>query len=269
MQPVRLWLTMARLSDGSDMEDWQGYLLLFLVGCISGTLNVIAGGGSFLTLPMLIFLGLPPSVANATNRVGIVMQNIGAVWGFSRHRLVEWRDLVWAGLPATAGSVLGTWAALWVSDDAFRRILAFLMVAVTLWTLLNPVTGKPGEGPVSLTPSRRLLVGTLFFLIGIYGGFVQAGAGFFILAATTLAGLDLVRGNAVKTTTVLSLTVLSLSIFASQGRIHWGAGLLMGSGMVLGALVGVRLTVLRGHGWIKAVVTTAIIVFAVKLGFFG
>ena len=110
--------------------DWWKYVSLFGVGLVAGTLNVIAGGGSFLTLPFLIFLGLPPTVANGTNRIAILVQNVGAVWGFHRHGLVEWRLLPVAAVPALLGALGGTWAAIAIGDRAFQRVLAALMVEI-------------------------------------------------------------------------------------------------------------------------------------------
>jgi len=83
------------------MEDWIPYAILFLAGGVAGVLNVVAAGGSFLTLPLLIFLGLPASVANGTNRVAILLQNIGAVWGFHRYGVLDWRAILWAAIPPT------------------------------------------------------------------------------------------------------------------------------------------------------------------------
>ncbi|NJL27077.1 MAG: sulfite exporter TauE/SafE family protein, partial [Thermoanaerobaculia bacterium] len=85
------------------MPDWLQYLLLAAAGAVSGTLNVVAGGGSFLTLPILIFLGLPPGVANGTNRISILLQNAVAAWSFDRYGVLDRRSLVWAAVPATAG----------------------------------------------------------------------------------------------------------------------------------------------------------------------
>ena len=103
------------------MEHWSSYFLLFGVGSVAGSLNVVAGGGSFLTLPVLILLGLPPTVANGTNRVAVVLQNVGAVWGFSRHGMIDWRYLLWAALPASFGAILGAWAALRASRTKASR----------------------------------------------------------------------------------------------------------------------------------------------------
>lgn len=247
------------------MESLFGYLLLFLVGCVAGTLNVIAGGGSFLTLPILIFMGFPAIIANGTNRVGLLFQNVGAVWGFHRHKVLDWRSLAWAALPAAVGSIFGVWIAFSVGDTAFKNILAFLMVVITLWSLwtqaIQPIPVKAGFRPGS---ERFLLLGG-FLLIGVYGGFVQAGVGFVFLALTTHAGLDLVRGNAIKVLSILALILVSLSLFAWQGKVDWLTGSVLGAGTLLGGQIGVKLTILKGHQWIRVVVTITVILFAVKL----
>ncbi len=246
------------------MPDWLPYLILAVIGFVSGTLNVIAGGGSFFTLPILIFLGLPATVANGTNRIGVLMQNAGGVWGFHRHRVLDWKWGVEVSVPALAGAALGTWAALHVSDVAFRRILAGVMVLMSIW----PILSSPRDIDSTRTPKGSFIVTAGFFVVGIYGGFLQAGVGFLVLALTSMAGLDLVRGNAVKALSVLLLTILSLAIFASNDRVNWPLGLALGAGNLSGSFLGVRLIVLKGHRWVRAVVTIAIIVFAIRLWFF-
>lgn len=252
------------------------YPALFAAGLVSGALNVVAGGGSFLVLPLLIFAGLPPTVANGTNRVAILVQNVGAVWSFDRYRVLDRTLAPWAALPSVAGAVAGSWVALAVGDQAFQRSLAFLMVAVSLWTLWDPIgrrarrraratAGPEPASPPNLDRRGRWLLAAGFFAVGVYGGYVQAGVGFLILAATTLAGLDLVRGNALKVLVVLAYIPLSLAIFAWQGMVDWGLGLVLAAGHLAGALLGVRLTILKGHRWIERVVTIAVIAFAIGL----
>jgi uncharacterized membrane protein YfcA len=243
------------------MADLTPLAALFLAGVMAGTLNVLAGGGSFLTLPLLLFLGLPAAVANGTNRVGVFTQSLGAIWGFHTHRVLDWRWALGASVPAVAGAAIGAWAALSVSDVGFRRVLAVAMLAVTLWTLL----GGDARTQARVRGPGHPLVVCGFFVVGLYGGFLQAGVGFLVLAVTTLAGMDLVRGNAVKMLTVLLLTVVSLLIFARGGVIDWPLGLALGVGNFAGGLLGVRLAVLRGHAWLQRVVTGAIILFAVLL----
>lgn len=244
-------------------------MILFAVGAIAAALNVLAGGGSFLTLPVLILLGLPPTVANGTNRIAILAQNVTAVAGFQRHRMIDRDTAVRAALPAMAGVGLGTWAAIEVGDEAFRRALAVIMVVVSLWTLWDPSGRRTGEAARASARSRHRSAGfgLAFFGVGLYGGFVQAGVGFLMLAATTWAGLDLVRGNALKVLVALCFTPLALALFAAGGKVEWVWGLALAAGHVAGALVGVRLTVLKGHAWLKRVVTAAVIAFAVLLWF--
>lgn len=238
-------------------------LLLAAAGFLASVLNVIAGGGSFLTLPILIFLGLPATDANATNRVGILTQNAGAVWGFHRHRVLDWAWALGVVVPGMFGAAVGAGLALLVGDRDFRRLLAFFMLAITLWTILDP-TGRSARRAGALS-SRPALLRAGFFLVGIYGGFVQAGVGFLALAVTTAAGLDLVRGNAVKVLTILVQTIVSLAIFAWGDKIQWLPGFALAAGSFLGSLVGVRLTVLKGHRWVQGVVTVTIVAFAVRL----
>jgi uncharacterized membrane protein YfcA len=245
------------------MPIWA-YPALFAAGLVAGILNVIAGGGSFLTLPILLFLGLPAPMANGTNRVSLLFQNVGAVWAFKKHDVMDWDEAKRAAIFATLGALLGVWMVFQVDDHTFKRILAFLMIAVTLVTLLSGKKGKGGEELIR----RRIPVWATslgYFLVGIYGGFVQAGIGFFMLVITTLSGFDLVRGNAIKVFCILVFTVVVLGVFISQGAINWGLGLCMAAGSIIGAQIGVRLAVTRGHGWVRMVVTVAVIGFAVKL----
>ena len=248
-------------------QDPLDYLILAAVGGIAGIVNVVAGGGSFLTLPVMIFLGLPPTMANGTNRVAILLQNVGAVWGFERHRVVDWRWLKLAALPILAGAGAGTWIAVSVGDEAFRRSLSIIMVVVALWILWNPL--EPGDPEAGIARREgwkgRLMLGAGFFLIGLYGGYVQAGVGFLILALASMAGLDLVRGNALKVLVTLLFTPLALGLFAWQGHVDWDAGLALACGNVAGGLAGVRVTVLKGHEWVKKAVTVAVVAFAIRL----
>lgn len=246
------------------MDPWLTYTALVAVGAISGTLDIIGGGGSFLTLPLLIFLGQPAVLANGTNRVGIVMQSIGAVWGFHRHGVVDWRSLTWAALPATMGCILGAYVALGTSDEDFKKLLAILLVVMTGWILWDPIPRwQARNSGVQLLPTWVIAGG--FLGAGFLGGFVQAGVGFVLLAVTTLAGLDLVKGNGVKVLTVLCFASVGLIIFSVEGKVDWPMGLALASGRLLGGLWGVRLVVLKGHGWVKGVVTAAMLACALKL----
>lgn len=245
--------------------DLTTFALLFGAGLLAGTLNAISGGGSLLTLPLLIFLGLPPTLANGTNRVAILVQNLGASWTFARRDLIPRGWLALAVPPALVGVLFGTWAAVRIGDVAFQRALALALVLVAAWTMWRPL--RPPEGADVAPPEGRSRHGVrlAFLLVGAYGGFIQAGVGFVVLAVTAAGGLDLVRGNALKALLVLAFTTVALAIFAQQGMVAWTVGLALAAGQLLGALLGVHLQVLKGHAWVRGVVTATIVVFALRL----
>ena len=238
--------------------------LCVAIGFTSGAFNVFAAGGSFLTLPLLLFLGVPAPIANGTNRVGVLAQSVSTIWGFHRHQVMEWRWALSVSAISVAGAAIGAWGAVHVPEFAFRRTLSIAMLAITLWTLIRRGDQPRPAGPPRVGPFHwSMLLG--FFIIGLYGGFLQAGIGFLVLAMTTMAGLDLVRGNAVKGLNVMLITIVSLAIFGSTGNIDWPLGLALGAGNFAGGLVGVRVAVLQGHRWIERVVAIAIVAFAILL----
>ena len=247
------------------MPFWLEIAALVAAGLVSGALNVVAAGGSFLILPLLLFFGLPASIANGTNRVGVLAQNVSGLVGFHRHGAVDWSWALKASIPALAGASLGVWAALAVPDFAFQRILSVAMVTVTIWSLLG--RQRNAAVPCELKPPTHWMVVAGFFVVGLYGGFIQAGVGFLVLAITTAAGMDLVRGNAVKLLSVMLLTLLSLAVFAGAGDVDWPRGLALGVGNWVGAWSGVRWALDKGHAWLQRVVTITVILFAILLWF--
>jgi hypothetical protein len=196
----------------SSFEWWQ-LLLLTGAGFISGFLNILAGGGSLLTLPMLIFIGLPPIEANGTNRIGVAVQNIIGVRSFSKNGVLSWRLAIMCSLPAIVGACIGAYMAVDIDPAMFRQVLAAVMILMVIVTAIDPVK-RYGAKLTAPTPKANWLMLLGFFFIGIYGGFVQAGIGFLILIVTTLAGLDLVRGNVLKVVVILIFTIPAVVIFA-------------------------------------------------------
>lgn len=232
------------------------------VSTVSGAVNVVAGGGSFLTLSLLLLIGVPAPVANATNRVGVLTQSLAGLWGFHRHGVVDWRWALGVSAPAMLGAGLGAWLALAIPPQAFSRMLATIMLVMTGWSLWRQ---RFPTGSTSLAPGTTwgpLATNLGFFLIGVYGGFIQAGIGFLLLAFTSAAGFDLVKGNAIKLLHVLLMTLVALAIFGSAGTIDWGMGLALGAGNFIGGSLGVRLAMALGHVWIQRIVTASMVIFA-------
>jgi hypothetical protein len=246
--------------------DWWQLVLLAGVGLISGFLNVLAGGGSLLTLPMLIFIGLPAAEANGTNRIGIAVQNIIAIRSFRKSGVLSWRLATMCSLPAIVGACIGAYLAVEISEELFRQILAAVMVLMVIITAIDPVKryAKQFAHPAQHA-SWPLMLG--FFAIGVYGGFIQAGIGFLILIVTTLVGLDLVRGNVLKVVVILIFTIPALAIFAWHGQVDWFVGLILASGNAAGAAIAAPMAVNKGHEWIRRLVTIVVVLCAVKLFF--
>ena len=242
---------------------------LFLAGLAAGTVNSIAGGGSLFTLPLLIFLGLPPTVANATNRIAVLSGGIGASETFRRSGLVPVAWLKLAAPPALIGAVLGTGAALIVPDLAFQRILSVVLVLAAGWLFWNPI--RPPDAGRHFPPAgtARWISRAAFFLVGVYGGFIQAGVGFIVLTITSANGLDLIRGNAVKAPLVFLFTLATVVLFTYSGMINWGMGLALAAGQILGATFGVRLQILKGQDWVRHVLTLIILACAFRLMVMG
>ncbi|PLX78068.1 MAG: integrase [Desulfuromonas sp.] len=242
---------------------WQVPLLV-LVGLVAGILNILAGGGSLLTLPVLIFLGLPSATANGTNRIAIFCQNIFAIRGFRSRGVFPIRLALLCTAPALIGSYFGASLAINIDDELFKRILGLIMIGVMIFTALDPVK-KLQNAEKSLTLGRKLFLMTAFFGVGVYGGFVQAGVGFIVIAALLLLGLDLVRINAVKVIVIFAFTIVALAVFIWHGQVDYGLGLALAAGNSVGGVIGTRLAVNKGHDWLKKVVTATVLVFALKL----
>jgi len=122
---------------------------------------------------------------------------------------------------------------------------------------------EPPEGA-----GRWRLLG-IFFLLGAYGGFLQAGFGFVALAVLSVWGLDLVRANAVKVALVLAFTPIALGIFAFNGLVDWTMGVSLAAGNVIGGLAGVHLQVVRGQKWVRGVITATVVIFGIRLLMMG
>lgn len=237
---------------------------LAAVGVVSGFLNVLAGGGSLLTLPLLIFLGLPAAVANATNRVGVLCQNVFAVGAFHRRRVLPMKMALLCTAPSLLGSWLGAWWAVEIDERLFQRLLAGIMLGVLVLILIDPAKRLQGREQ-HFTPLRLAVLLVSFFFIGIYGGFVQAGVGFLILPALLIHGFDLVRGNAIKIFVILAFTVPALAVFIWHGQVNWLLGLVLAAGNAGGGWLASHVAVNKGHDWIKRVVTVTVLVMALKL----
>jgi len=246
-----------------DAYFWQ-LPLLFVAGVVAGILNILAGGGSLLTLPLLIFMGLPGAVANGTNRIAIFCQNIFAIRGFSKRGVMPLQLALLCTPPALLGSWVGANLAINLDDQVFKRVLALIMIGVLVFTATDPMKRFRQED-VTFGLWRKVILVVSFFGVGIYGGFVQAGVGFLIITALLVHGLDLVRINAIKVFVIFAYTFIALGVFISHGQVDYLLGIALAAGNSVGGMIGPKLAVDKGHDWIKKVVSITVLLFALKL----
>jgi uncharacterized protein len=242
-------------------------LIILGVGVLAGFINAVAGGGSLLTMPVLIFMGLPPAVANGTNRVAIFIQNIFGVAGYKSKGISAFPYSLWLGISALLGAIIGAKIAVEISGDLFEKILAVVMVGVIVITVFGS-PGSKGDMAEKMSKAQRTLAIIVFFFIGIYGGFIQAGVGFIILAALTLINrFTLVKANSAKVFVILVYTASALVVFIIEDKIEWLPGLILAVGNSAGAWFGSRWAVDKGEKWIKIILIIAVTGMAIKLWF--
>lgn len=238
-------------------------VLLLFTGVAAGFINTVAGGGSVISLPVLVEI-VGASVANGTNRVAILMENAVAAASFHGGKKVPWRFVAPLLIPVMVGAGAGAWVATLLSAETMKRVFGLVIVLVALSMLVRPSRWLQEGEPRLREPWRSLV----FFGIGFYGGFVQAGVGFLLLAGLVLVErLGLIRGNAAKVVLVFAYTPLSLFLFARAGQVEWAAGLALGVGSMTGALIASRLAIRKGAGWIRWVVIAAAMAAAVRMLF--
>lgn len=247
----------------ADVEAWQ-VALLAATGVAAGILNVMAGGGSLLSVPMMLFLGLPGPSANGTNRISIIAQNLVAIRTFFRRGFSDFRLSLTLAAAAIPGSVLGALIGVRLDGVWFDRVLAVIMIGVLV--LMQLPSGKREGQSLELTRPRLVAGHALMFGAGAWGGFIQIGVGFILMPILNrVMGLDLVRTNMHKVFIAGAYNIVAIAIFASAVSIHWAFGLALAAGNALGGYLGARFSVAGGEVWIRRVFTLVLLAFIAKL----
>lgn len=242
-------------------------ILLVFTGVATGFLNVMAGGGSMLSVPIMIFLGVPGTIANATNRIAILPQTLTAVWAFKRKGFGHFELSLSLAACTIPGTILGASLAARVPNDQFNNLLAVIMLIVLIVMSLPQVkTIERGQKPTK----KRLIIGhALMVVIGFWGGFIHIGVGFLIMPILNrVLQFDLITTNAHKVFIVMCYTLVAIAVFASQLELIWKYGIALGIGMAAGAWLAANLQIKQGIGAIKLTLNIVIIAFVIKLVFF-
>ena len=241
-----------------SFEPWY-YLVLIPVGLVAGVMNTLAGGGSNISLPVLMLMGLPADLANGTNRLGIAMQCLSGSLSFKQSGQLDTSDFKAIAFYTLIGGLLGALVAALTPNLYLKPLLLTVMILIALLMLLKPQVLTPGQGEDAMRVKDRKGAALALLLAGFYGGFVQAGVGFILLAV--LGGLlryDLVKVSALKVLTTLGFTLVALTVFIVMDQVVWLIGLTMGAGYVAGSLLAVRMAIRvsqNGLRWLLFLIT--------------
>ena len=248
--------------------EWYLILAVIGVGFVAGFINTVAAGGSLLALPMLIIpLGIPSVNANAINRIAILLQNIIGVGRFKKKGVLDLPVDYRIGVPAVIGSFIGAIIASIISAPAMDAAIGIIMLVMFLLIIFD--SNRWVKDRKDQPPLKKWLQYLVFFLIGVYGGFIQAGVGFFLLSGLVLGcGFELVKANGIKVLIILMYTPIALGIFIYQGLLTWEYtiyGLLLAIGNMAGAYLGVNIAVKWGAKFLRYMLLVAILIAALKL----
>ncbi len=240
-------------------------IVIVIAGIFVGFINTLSGGGSVISLSLLILLGLPAGIANGTNRISIFFQTLSSVGNFTRQKMFDNLRPVYLAIPATIGAILGAVLAV----DVNSRVIEIAM-AVSMVLMLGFLFYKPDkwlkEKPARLLQPLKWWQFLIFFLVGFYGGFIQVGVGYFLLMALVLGvGYDLVKANAVKNLIVFFYAIFALLVFIIDGKVNYLYGFILSAGSMIGALIASHLAVKKGAGFIRAVILVSVLLTILQI----
>lgn len=248
------------------MIEFNGFIISLLVaaGILVGFINTLAGSGSLITIPLLMFLGLPANVANGTNRINVLLTSIVGVSSFRQQKVFKLRENIWLSVPAILGAVIGAKIAVDINELILTRIIGGLMVFLLFTIIYKPEKWlkEVGKNTESKFNFWQYLI---LFFVGLYGGFIQIGVGVFILSGLVLtAGFDLVKANALKLFIILVYTVFAFGIFIYNKQVNYLAGFLLGGGSMIGSFIATRVAVSWGPKFVRIVLIAVVLVAAIK-----
>ncbi len=244
--------------------------IILLAGVLAGAINAIAGGGTLISFPALVWIGRDPILANATNAVAMWPGSLAGAYGFRRELATTRRWLLLLIIPSLAGGAVGAWLLLRTPTSTFERIVPFLILGATLLLaaqeMITKRLGVLAQAQESPTPGWVTFVFVFQLLVGLYGGYFGAGMGILMLAALGLIGLsDIHQMNGLKNVLAVGINGIAAVYFAVSGAVNWRDALILTIGSVAGALLGARLAKKLGRGFVRRFVVGVGIVMTVAL----
>jgi uncharacterized protein len=240
-------------------------IALVVAGFITGIINTIAGSGSIVNFSLFTFLGLPANVANGSMRLGVVMQTFASSLYFLKHKKLAVKTGLIMGVPIIIGTVLGAMLAAEINEKYFERIIIIVMILMLITLFWKPEKWISGHAEKAKEKPTYFQL-FIYFIIGIYGGFIHIGVGIFMLAAMVLiSGYDLVIANGLKVFTVFLYTPFALLVFIYEGQIDYYFGLISALGNLAGGIVASHMAVHKGAGFIRWFLIVVVILFITHL----
>lgn len=240
-------------------------IILICSGLLVGFINTLAGGGTIISLTVLMWLGLPINVANGTNRIAVFFQTLTAAGSYQHNKLINWRKSLLIGIPTVLGSIVGSVIAVKLDEKIIEHSFAFIMIIMLVFIVFKPSVWLKGN-PLLLLKQINWWMHPIFFLIGIYGGFIHVGIGYYLLAAIVLGlGFDLVKGNAIKIILVLFYVPFTLIVFIWTDQINYSYGLVHAIGNIAGALIASRLAIKKGANFVRWILVILILAAVIDL----
>jgi len=242
---------------------WDVILLLFFAGFSAGFVDAIAGGGGLISVPALLWAGLPPQVALGTNKMQAVWGTLMAVRKYAKAGLVTWAAVRLAVLVTFVFACLGSWTLTQVSNEVLKKIVPWMLLSIALYVLVSPGLGKtPAKARLGLA-AFACLAGSV---LGFYDGFFGPGVGtFWTLACLSLLGLELTRATAFTKVVNLTSNMASLIIFVMYGRINYPIAAAMIAGQLIGGRLGASMAIKHGAPFIRVIFITVVFAMVIKL----
>ncbi|RLD65576.1 MAG: sulfite exporter TauE/SafE family protein [Bacteroidetes bacterium] len=241
-------------------------IALITAGVAVGFINTLAGGGSIISLSVLMYLmGLPAGIANGTNRIAITLQTFTAVSNFKKQEILDWRKGIKLGIPAVVGSIVGAFIAVDIDEEIFEKSMAIIMILMLGFIFYKPsiwLKGKQSLMDQKVGPWQIII----FFFIGIYGGFIHVGIGYLLLIAIVMgAGYDLVKANAIKVLIVLMYVPFSLAVYIYNDQVNYLYGFVLAIGSVFGAYIASKFAVEKGANFVRWVIAVVVLLTALQI----
>ncbi|MDD2593136.1 MAG: sulfite exporter TauE/SafE family protein [Bacteroidales bacterium] len=242
------------------------YIILIISGLIVGFINTLAGGATIISISVFNWLGLPLTIANGTNRVAIIMQTLSSNAVFFKNKVIPYKNIWRQALAIVIGSLIGAVFAVNVKEDFFRYALMVVIVIMIVSMFINPKSWTVGKENNANFKRNEWLTIIVFFIIGLYGGFIHVGVGYYILfAGIYLMGYDVIKASAFKNFLVFFYVSISFIIFIINGLVNWEYGLVHGIGNIIGALIAARISLTKSINFVKWLIVAIMILIFIDL----